>query len=94
MSDGDPGKEVTIYPPPGRCPSWSPGNELRCFGTKGHPGDCWAYRPDAEAGYSSSGHVDWIYHAPPEEEDQKEEASEAAYLVSDRILADMMEEEQ
>lgn len=33
-----------IYPPPGRCPSWSPGNELKCTGEKGHEGLCRAVR--------------------------------------------------
>lgn len=35
---------ASIYPPPGRCPSWSPGNELKCVGAKGHDGSCHAVR--------------------------------------------------
>ncbi len=69
----------------GRCPSWSPGNELKCFGSKGHPGDCWAYRRGSKT------QVNWSYRGPPKEEaDRKEEASEAADLVSDKILKDVM----
>lgn len=37
-------KPASIYPPPGRCPSWSPGNELKCTGAKGHEGLCRAVR--------------------------------------------------
>ncbi len=68
-----------------RCPSWSPGNELKCSGTKGHPGLCHARR-------HYEGSITWCYRATPEEEDRKEEAREAADLVSDRILIDMTDE--
>jgi len=90
MSDEErtvPGKGVLTYLPQGRCPSWSPGNQLKCLGTKGHPGDCWAYR------LGSRDQVNWPYRPTPEEENRKEEAQEAADLVSDRILNDMIEDE-
>jgi hypothetical protein len=60
---------------------------LKCQGEKGHAGLCHAKR-------LSEGSITWSYRATPEEMDRKEEASEAAELVSDRILTDMLEEEQ
>jgi hypothetical protein len=82
------GKGALVYSPPGRCPSWSPGNELKCLGTKGHAGLCHAQR------HYNGGPVTWTYLATPEEEDRKEEAREAADLVSDRILQDLVSEDQ
>ena len=92
MSDGDPigevpGKGVLTYLPRGRCPSWSPGNQLKCQGYKGHVGLCHAKR-------LSGGSITWSHRATPEEEDRKEEASEAADLVSDRILQDLVSEDE
>lgn len=37
-------RPISIFPPPGRCPSWSPGNEFKCEREKGHAGQCHAHR--------------------------------------------------
>jgi hypothetical protein len=40
--------------------------------------------------HGDGGWITWAYRATPEEADRKEEGKEAADLVSDRILSDVM----
>ena len=44
-----------------RCPSWSPGNELKCTQQRGHEGRCTAFRP------SCGDKIRWKYrfYEPP-----------------------------
>lgn len=44
---GDTHTPASLYT---RCPSWSPGNELKCVGEKGHEGLCHATRMHCDKG--------------------------------------------
>jgi hypothetical protein len=60
--------KVMIYD---RCPSWQPGNLLKCVGVRGHIGLCHAFNP-----HEDKEKMTWEYRILPETQNQVQSGSE------------------